>query len=440
MQNVRRWFGRGLKLLDLYGGMSFAPLGTQWISRIRTFGPLVWSVRGHLRSPPSGSETAPTTAMLVKERTDMNLNCEPMRRRALIALRGPLALSLMMLTVTAAPAQQEVPPAADPPVPATPVDPRPDTPTPDPRPEDPAFEGVAGQIVEIRERQIVVLPNDSRQKVAFRVPEGARILINREQADLSNLKVGDRVRITAAARGSDLAREVLAARMTPSPAPRPGPAGRQQPEQRDQEIDVATSETGRNRDAGMGLVVTAANGGVMVVDAQENSPADRAGLRAGDLLASLEDQELRSPQEFVQSVREKRPGEKATLMVMRGGRAIKGDVTLARREAAPDVIIRRPASAVQPAANGAEVEHEFDVSTEVPAGTAPAGTAVAPAGGANPQPGGDLQRVERTLQLLLQEIRALRQELRGNAAAPGNQPGAPEVNATATESPRGDRD
>lgn len=369
----------------------------------------------------------------------MNLNCEPMRRRALIALRGPLALSLMMLTVSAASAQQEVPPAADP---ATPVDPRPDTPTPDPRPEDPAFEGVAGQIVEIRERQIVVLPNDSRQKVAFRVPEGARILINRERADLSNLKVGDRVRITAAARGSDLAREILAARMAPSPTPRPASRpDREQPKEEDQEIDVQASETGRNRDAGMGLVVTTApNGGVMVVDAQENSPADRAGLRDGDLLASLEDEELRSPQEFVQSVREMRPGEKATLMVMRGGRAIKGDVTLARREAAPDVIIRQPASAVQPAANGAEVEQEFDVSTEVPAGTAPAGTAVAPAGGANAQPGGDLQRVERTLQLLLQEIRALRQELRGNAAAPRNQPGASEADATATESPRGDRD
>ena len=410
---------------------------TQWIPRMRTFGSLVWNVRGHLRSRPSGSETAPTTAMLVKERTDMNLNCDPMRRRALIALRGALALSLMMLTVSAASAQQEVPPAADPPAPATPVDPRPDTPTPDPRPDDPEFEGVAGQIVEIGERQIVVLPNDSRQKVAFRVLEGARILINREQADLSNLKVGDRVRITAAARGSDLAREILAARMTPSPAPRPAPAGRQQPKQQDQEIDVATSETGRNRDAGMGLVVTtAANGGVMVVDAQENSPADRAGLRAGDLLASLEDKELSSPQEFVQRVREKRPGEKATLMVMRGGRAIKGDVTLARREAAPDVIIRRPASAVQPAANGAQVEHEFDVSTGLPTATAPAGTAVAPAGGANGQPGGDLQRVEQTLQLLLQEIRALRQEMRGNAAAPRNQPGAPEASATATESPR----
>lgn len=341
------------------------------------------------------------------------------------------AIAFATLTATAVVAQGVAPAA-----PATPVDPRPDTPTPDPRPDDPEFEGVAGRIVEIGERQIVVLPNDSPRKVTFRVPEGARILLNRERAALSNLKAGDQVRVTVAARGSDLAREIIVARIAPSPTPRPAPApGTEQPER--EGVNVEVSETRSGSDAGMGLVVTAAaSGGVMVVDAQEGSPSDRAGLRAGDLVVSFEENELASPQDLVNRVREQRPGQKATLVVMRGGKAIKGDVMLARREAAPDVVIRRPLTAVQPAAVNGVVEPEVEISADVPAAATPGATAVAPAGGANTQPAGELQRVEQTLQLLLQEIRALRQELRGNAVAPRNQPNAPAANPTAPESTR----
>ena len=79
------------------------------------------------------------------------------------------AIAFATLTATAVVAQGVAPAA-----PATPVDPRPDTPTPDPRPDDPEFEGVAGRIVEIGERQIVVLPNDSPRKVTFRAGRGGR--------------------------------------------------------------------------------------------------------------------------------------------------------------------------------------------------------------------------------------------------------------------------
>ena len=368
----------------------------------------------------------------------MSPNHTSSRSWLLVASRGLLATAAVVsLTASAARAQVGAPPAIPPEAPTQPPaapDLTPGGPAPDPRPDDPEFEGVAGRIVEIGDRQIVVLPNDSRQKVSFRVPEGARILLNRERATLSNLKVGDQVRVTVAARGSDRAREVVVARIAPSSRPRSTPGPR--PAQPEAEgVNVEVSETRSGGGAGMGLVVTsAANGGVMVVDAQENSPADRAGLRAGDVVLSFEDDELASPQDLVSRVRERRPGEKVTLMVGRGGRAIKGDVSLARREAAPDVVIRRPLSGGQPA--GATVQPEVEVSTEVPAAAAPGTTAVVPAGGATAQPAGDLQRVEQTLQLLLQEIRALRQELRGSAVAPQNQPSAPAASPTSTETTR----
>lgn len=342
--------------------------------------------------------------------------CTTVAKPCRLAL-GSMATALVLLGAATAPAwAQELPSPAPPPATPAPEPPA----VPDPQPGDEQFEGIAGQVVSIEGRELVVLENNTQRKLRVRVPEGAQVKVNREPASLSNLKVGDHVRVTVAARGSNLAREVLAARVAPNPNPRPAPAPRPRPEQQQEKVDVTVSETRREQEAGLGLVVAAGpNGGVMVVGAQENSPAAAAGIGSGDAIVSLEGEELLTPQEYLTRVREQRPGKKADIIISRGGKPIRGQVELVRRTAAPDVIIRHPAAMGGRfgTAGGPEVEQELEVSTEAPfAGAVP---------GNQPAAGGDMQRIEQSLQSLLQEIRALRQELAGNRGTPARSPAGP---------------
>lgn len=71
--------------------------------------------------------------------------------------------------------------------------------------------------------------------------------------------------------------------------------------------------------------------GVAVLSVAEGGPAERAGIRPGDILLSIDGEQLRSPEDLLAALRQREPGDEITLDVQRGGRSETVDVTLTDR-------------------------------------------------------------------------------------------------------------
>jgi serine protease DegQ len=71
--------------------------------------------------------------------------------------------------------------------------------------------------------------------------------------------------------------------------------------------------------------------GVAVLSVAEGGPAERAGIRPGDILVSMDGEQLRSPEDLLAALRQLDPGDEITLDVQRDGRSETVDVTLTDR-------------------------------------------------------------------------------------------------------------
>jgi S1-C subfamily serine protease len=74
-----------------------------------------------------------------------------------------------------------------------------------------------------------------------------------------------------------------------------------------------------------------ADGGLVVVNVEPDSPADRGGLLIGDILLALDDQAVRDPGDVLAALGGERIGKAVTLRVARGGRAEQVSVTVGER-------------------------------------------------------------------------------------------------------------
>ncbi|MEG0143200.1 MAG: trypsin-like peptidase domain-containing protein [Akkermansia sp.] len=83
----------------------------------------------------------------------------------------------------------------------------------------------------------------------------------------------------------------------------------------------------------IGFSMASARGraGIIVQDVLVNSPADQAGLQAGDLIVSMGERQLATPKDMFRELGRRRPGEKVDLKVLRNGQAYKATLTLGRR-------------------------------------------------------------------------------------------------------------
>lgn len=80
----------------------------------------------------------------------------------------------------------------------------------------------------------------------------------------------------------------------------------------------------------LGVRVSAHEGGfVDVVSVEPRSPADAAGIRAGDMIIALDDESLHSPVEFDRWVRFMAAGAKTHISIQRNGEPVAVDATLA---------------------------------------------------------------------------------------------------------------
>jgi serine protease Do/serine protease DegQ len=62
--------------------------------------------------------------------------------------------------------------------------------------------------------------------------------------------------------------------------------------------------------------------GVLVAQVEAGTPADRAGIRRGDILTYLNGERLHEPDDLIQVLHDLRPGDRVRITLMRDGRAL----------------------------------------------------------------------------------------------------------------------
>jgi putative serine protease PepD len=78
---------------------------------------------------------------------------------------------------------------------------------------------------------------------------------------------------------------------------------------------------------------TASGGGAEVAEATSGGPADRAGLRAGDVVTEVDGQRVEDPEDVADAIEDNSPGDHVSLTVNRNGSQETVEVTLGERPA-----------------------------------------------------------------------------------------------------------
>lgn len=89
----------------------------------------------------------------------------------------------------------------------------------------------------------------------------------------------------------------------------------------------------------LGILVSPAEGGesgIVVREVTADSPAAKAGLKSGDRIIKIEDQEVQDVERFLKTVASKKPGDKLTLRVVRAGQEQNITATLGERPGTPE--------------------------------------------------------------------------------------------------------
>ena len=79
------------------------------------------------------------------------------------------------------------------------------------------------------------------------------------------------------------------------------------------------------RGAQLGVMVSdvdpkAASGGVRIDEVNEDSPADKAGIKAGDIVVDYDGERVRSARQFTRLVQETPEGRSVAIGIMRDGK------------------------------------------------------------------------------------------------------------------------
>ena len=72
--------------------------------------------------------------------------------------------------------------------------------------------------------------------------------------------------------------------------------------------------------------------GVLFSDVTPNSPAAKAGLKAGDLMVEFDGKKIDNLYDFTYALRAKKPGDMVVVVVKRNGQDVKATVTLEVRK------------------------------------------------------------------------------------------------------------
>lgn len=73
------------------------------------------------------------------------------------------------------------------------------------------------------------------------------------------------------------------------------------------------------------------NSGIYVADVVKKSPADKAGLKEGDVILNIDNRELLKMSDLRQYIYSKVPGDSVTIKYMRGNKEYDVSVTLVKK-------------------------------------------------------------------------------------------------------------
>lgn len=87
----------------------------------------------------------------------------------------------------------------------------------------------------------------------------------------------------------------------------------------------------------LGVVTQPAEKGARIAEVSEKSPAEKAGLKKGDIITRVDDQKIENPADLVEAIGHYKPGDKVTITYLRDQKENKITVTLDERK---DAMIR----------------------------------------------------------------------------------------------------
>ena len=187
---------------------------------------------------------------------------------------------------------------------------------------EPESPRVTGRIVRIEENRITLKTNDTNEEMTFAVDARGEIVLNKDTAELRDLRPGDFVRLTLTTGEKPQAEMVWAARVKaesdqPDQTFPPAAFRETGEEARRSERQGQGRVRGRMSGAGgLGVVVTETPGvGVMVVGVRAGTPAAEAGLYVGDYIVGIDNRQIQNGQQFIQTIRSYQPGAEAVLTV-----------------------------------------------------------------------------------------------------------------------------
>ncbi len=99
-------------------------------------------------------------------------------------------------------------------------------------------------------------------------------------------------------------------------------------------VKIETIKTGHTDKGYLGVMIADANGGVRITEVVEGSPAQAAGLKAGDVVMAIGNSEVANMEALVSVVSSHKPGEVIQVHYVRDGASATLTATLALREEA----------------------------------------------------------------------------------------------------------
>lgn len=87
----------------------------------------------------------------------------------------------------------------------------------------------------------------------------------------------------------------------------------------------------------LGVVTQKTDDGVTVVNVSEESAADKAGLKEGDIITAVDGKKIDAPDELSAAIKDKNPGDKVSIAYKRDGKSYTSQATLTKWKA-PDTM------------------------------------------------------------------------------------------------------
>ncbi len=184
-----------------------------------------------------------------------------------------------------------------------------------------------GEVVTVGDQQITILTETGEQKT-FDVPKDARVLLDGQKTNLQDLKKGDEVLLHSLRADPKKASFLRAFREKPEEFTPSRETRRSSPELRRPALGVVIQETPDQK-------------GVRVLRVRPDSPAARAGIKAGDILLSVNNQNIDSPNKLNDLINETKPGEKLSIKLMRDNQETTLDATIAPSQETFDRLMER---------------------------------------------------------------------------------------------------